>query len=305
MASYSQQFNNGFPLPHDYSQPNKIIPETDQLQSSIGSRDNKAAADHQINDRINTSLDFDSHPETRIKREISLSNSSRKTRTRQATTGQRSSFRSTKKFANKRHKLQEAYKEAMHNTRDTITVVSVLIATFTYSAGINPPGGLHQDGPLMGTSMASDKMAFKVFSVCNNVALFTSLSVVLVLVSIIPFRRKPLKKMMFFAHKAIWVAVSFMAAGYVAAWFVIIDRTKRKGFSSSSWIVGFLVSLCVGSLGTVFAGLLTLLVKHRIKKREWRRRRARQRWLHEISDDYDSSIISDIFSADDTGYHSY
>ncbi|PIN09137.1 hypothetical protein CDL12_18289 [Handroanthus impetiginosus] len=65
---------------------------------------------------------------------------------------------------------QEAYKEALSNSKDTLILVATLIATFAYSSGINPPGGVYQDGPLMGTAVAARRTAFKVFTVCNNLA---------------------------------------------------------------------------------------------------------------------------------------
>ncbi|PIN20960.1 hypothetical protein CDL12_06355 [Handroanthus impetiginosus] len=225
-----------------------------------------------------------------------------------------------KQEARGRQKARQIYREALHNTSNTITVVAILIATFTYNAGFNPPGGLHQDGPLIGTPVAAKKTAFKVFSVCNNLALFMSLCVVLFLVSIIPFKRKALMRMLAVAHKAVWVAVSFMAASYVAAAMVIMKpQAPRRGMK---WATVFVLCLCVGSLGSAIIGLGIMLVKHRLRKREWRKKRHRRKkreWRlkranaavrgedghSDQEDESSSSTNSDIYISHDKGYYSY
>lgn len=80
-------------------------------------------------------------------------------------------------------------------------------------------------GPMKGKTMEGKTSVFKVFAISNIIALFTSLSVVTVLVSIIPFQRKSQTILVIIALKVIWVAVAFMATGNVAKTWVILPHS--------------------------------------------------------------------------------
>ncbi|XP_060208317.1 ankyrin repeat-containing protein At5g02620-like [Lycium barbarum] len=210
-----------------------------------------------------------------------------------------------------RRKKIELQSEGLRNARKTITVVAVLIATVTFAAGVNPPGGFNQGS---GKALLGKKAAFKVFLVCNIVALFLSLGIVNVLVSVIPFKRRSMMKLMVATHKVMWISTFFMASAYIAAIWSILPQGKGV-----NWVLIEVVVIGGGCTMVVFLSLGILLVRQWKRKTDWRKRRDDKKMKEESpksnisrveemkvvkKESREGSSNSDVDSSDQ-GYHLY
>ncbi|TXG62007.1 hypothetical protein EZV62_013370 [Acer yangbiense] len=208
----------------------------------------------------------------------------------------------------RREKQIDLQTEGLRNARKTIIVVAVLIATVTFAAGINPPGGFSQYN---GKSLVGKKTSFKVFMVCNIVALFLSLGIVIFLVSIIPFRRKTMMKLLMVTHKVMWLSISFLTAAYIAAIWTIMPRGRGM-----VWVLAAVVAVGGGCTLAIFIGLGMLLARHWLRKLEWRRKKGKNESPHSSISrveemqmakrgSHESTSNSDLDSSDKGGYHLY
>ncbi|GLJ10440.1 hypothetical protein SUGI_0128210 [Cryptomeria japonica] len=164
--------------------------------------------------------------------------------------------------------LRQLHTEGIKNAGNTVTVVAVLIATVAFAAMFTVPGGLKNDGDDEGTAVMAHTVAFKVFVMTDTVALFLSLAIVLILVTVVPFHRKVLMKLLFFINKIMWVAVGCTASAFLAAGYVLVGP-------KSMWVA---INMCVvgaGSMVFMFTSLAWLVAGHQMKKARLRKSKKR------------------------------
>ncbi|XP_057865020.2 ankyrin repeat-containing protein At2g01680-like [Cryptomeria japonica] len=165
--------------------------------------------------------------------------------------------------------LRQLHTEGIKNAGNTVTVVAVLIATVAFAAMFTVPGGLKNDGDDEGTAVMAHTVAFKVFVITDTVALFSSFAIVLILVTVVPFHRKVLMKLLFFINKIMWVAVGCTASAFLAAGYVVVGP-------KSMWVAISMCGVGGGSMVFMFTSLAWLVAGHQMKKARLRKSKKRR-----------------------------
>lgn len=151
---------------------------------------------------------------------------------------------------------------------NTVVVVAALIATLSFAALLQPPGGIQSDEEgLHGIAKLAGTQAFQAFYVTNGMALFVALLTILILTSVVPRSHNQARVLYEQGKVLVWIATMLTVLSFSTASYIVAGPEHRM----LAWImfVGAGATI-VGLFGTVGA----VSVKRKIDRLRSRKRRA-------------------------------
>ncbi|PWA45583.1 ankyrin repeat-containing domain, PGG domain protein [Artemisia annua] len=153
------------------------------------------------------------------------------------------------------------HEDWLDRKRNSLMVVASLIATMAFQAGVNPPSGVWQgnspkDDPFdtVGYAVMASKHqnVYHIFLICNTVGFVSTLSIILLLISGLPFLKH--RFFVWLLMVIMWIATTSMSLTYLVSILVLTPTPKYKSFGYKSF------EFVVGGIVLVWIGLMTLLV---------------------------------------------
>ncbi|KAK7400198.1 hypothetical protein VNO78_11398 [Psophocarpus tetragonolobus] len=144
-------------------------------------------------------------------------------------------------IAKELRKLQRA---GVNNATNTVTVVAVLFGALAFAAIFSVPGGDDDAG----AAVMTGTIPFDIFFISNSIALFTSLAVVVVQITLVRGRTKSEMRVVKVINKMMWLASVCTTVAFTSASYIVIDR-HHKWAAIFVTVVGGVVM--VGVLGTM------------------------------------------------------
>lgn len=159
----------------------------------------------------------------------------------------------------------ENYRVGVSQASNTVVVVAALIATISFAGLIQPPGGIQTSGNDVGSAVLVHSRAFQVYFIFLSLAMFTSLAVVLSLVSWVPMRWRGTATLWEANMQIIWVASSFILIAFLAASYIVAGPMLRHVS------VGLMAAGCVVIVVVFFTLWMCCILRRRREiERSWR-----------------------------------
>ncbi|KAH6804717.1 hypothetical protein C2S51_032964 [Perilla frutescens var. frutescens] len=169
--------------------------------------------------------------------------------------------------------LMKQHSNWLEQKKSALMIVAILIATMAFQVGVNPPSGVWQDDKLLdsegkpvpdphnagesilGTGFPGE---YSLFYISNTIAFVASLSIILLLISGLPLRRKIF---MWILMVITWIAITAIAYCYAIAIDAVTPYDNSRGNETKKRIVLVIYTLIYGWI--ILMGLL--LIAHTIR----------------------------------------
>ncbi|XP_057970671.1 ankyrin repeat-containing protein ITN1 [Malania oleifera] len=174
--------------------------------------------------------------------------------------------------------LRKLHREGINNATNSVTVVAVLFATVAFAAIFTVPGGDFDSGMavMVGTT------SFKIFFIFNAVALFTSLAVVVVQITLVRGETKSERRVIEVINKLMWLASVCTSVSFIASSYIVVGRRN--------WWAAILVTV-IG--GVTMAGVLGTMTYYVVKSKRNRLVRKKEKFSKSGTTSWRHSELSD------------
>ncbi|THU51705.1 hypothetical protein C4D60_Mb06t33870 [Musa balbisiana] len=175
--------------------------------------------------------------------------------------------------------LRKLHREGINNATNSVTVVAVLFATVAFAAIFTVPGGTGDDG----VAAVVHKGSFKIFFIFNAIALFTSLAVVVVQITLVRGETKAERRVVEIINKLMWLASICTTVAFIASSYIVVGRHFQWAAILVTLIGGMIMA---GVLGTMTFYVVKSKRSRSIRRREKSMRSTSNSWHHnhEFSD---------------------
>lgn len=164
-------------------------------------------------------------------------------------------------------KLEKLHISGLNNAINSATVVAVLIATVAFAAIFTVPGQYVEDDKnealSAGQAYIARKSAFIIFLICDSVALFIALAVVVVQTSVVVIEQKAKKQLVFVINKLMWVACVFISVAFISLAYIVVGH-HAQWLAMSTTVIGSLIML------TTLGSMCYCIILHRIDQSNMR-----------------------------------
>lgn len=173
--------------------------------------------------------------------------------------------------------LRKLHRVGINNAANSVTVVAVLFATVAFAAIFTVPGGDNDDGMAVVVSSTS----FKIFFIFNAIALFTSLAVVVVQITLVRGETKSERRVVEVINKLMWLASVCTTVAFISSSYIVVGQHNRWAAILVTVIGGIIMA---GVLGTMTYYVVRSKRTRAFRKREKSSRSGTTSWRHSGTD---------------------
>lgn len=196
--------------------------------------------------------------------------------------------RTNKNVHNISKELRKLHREGINNATNSVTVVAVLFATVAFAAIFTVPGGDNDDG----SGVVASYSAFKIFFIFNAIALFTSLAVVVVQITLVRGETKAEKRVVEVINKLMWLASVCTSVAFIASSYIVVGRRNEWAAILVTVVGGVIISGVIGTM-TYYVVRSKRTRSMRKKEKQLARRSGSNSWHHS---EFSNSEVDRIYA---------